>query len=107
MYTTEFIIHSPEDYGKQGELTCMVQTTSDTESHVAWWTNGTQLESNRKYTMDHIPNEENDMVKFRLIINNLQQSDIGSYLCQLTSDYDVEDTQAAWVQVDFRKGMSG
>ena len=104
IYTTEYIIHSPDNYGKPGVLTCTIQTSPDTETHVTWWTNGTELHSNGKYEMDSLPTDQKDVRQFLLKINNLQQSDIGSYLCQLRSDFALEETHPAWIQVDFRKG---
>lgn len=46
-----------------------------------------------------------DEVKvFRLHMDTVQQSDIGSYLCRLSSDYNVEESQEAWIKVDYRNG---
>ena len=34
----------------------------------------------------------------------VEQSDIEPYLCQLSSEYGVEEIQEAWIKVDYRKG---
>ena len=103
IYTTEFIVHSEREFGQSGQLTCMVQISPDTSSHVTWWTNGTQLKNSEKYIVDSVANGEEDVIQHRLTVRNLQHSDIGSYLCQLSSDFSIETSQPAWVQVDFRK----
>ena len=45
-----------------------------------------------------------DVLQHKLVIEDVQHSDIGSYLCQLSTAHRVEDSQEAWLQVDFRKG---
>lgn len=103
MYTTEYVIHHESEFGHTGQLTCAVQTTPDTGSYVTWWNSGEELQDGGKYKMrTSIMNE--DVKLFQLQISDLQQTDIGSYLCQLSSDYNREDSQEAWVQVDFREG---
>ena len=47
--------------------------------------------------------DEDDIVRYQLIVSDVQKTDIGSYLCRLSSSYGVEDVQEAWIQVDFRK----
>ena len=73
---------------------------------MTWWTNGTQLKNSEKYIVDSVANGEEDVIQHRLTVRNLQHSDIGSYLCQLSSDFAIETSQPAWVQVDFRKSKS-
>jgi len=106
IYTTEYIIHSESEFGQFGQLTCMVQISPDTSSYVEWWTNGTQLKNSEKYIIDSVANGEEDVVQHRLTVRNLQHSDIRSYLCQLSSDFAIEASQPAWIQVDFRKSKS-
>ena len=105
VYTTEFIVHNEKDFGTAGQLTCAVQMSPDTGSHVSWWANGTQLMSNTKYQTDSLATDQEDIVKYTLTVNSLQQSDIGIYLCQLNSDFALEDSQSAWIQVDYSNGM--
>lgn len=105
VYTTEFIMRNEKDFGTRGKLTCAVHMSPDTNSHVSWWANGTQLTSNAKYQMDSLSTDQEDIVKYTLTVNSLQQSDIGIYLCQLNSDYALEDSQSAWIQVDYSNGM--
>lgn len=106
VYTTEFIMRNEKDFGTRGKLTCAVHMSPDTNSHVSWWANGTQLTSNAKYQMDSLSTDQEDIVKYTLTVNSLQQSDIGIYLCQLNSDYALEDSQSAWIQVDYSNGVS-
>lgn len=103
IYTTEYIVHSEIQFGSNGQLSCTVQTSPDTSSHVTWWTNGTQLQNSEKYVINSVATGEEDVVQYQLTVKNLQHSDIGSYLCQLNSDFAPEDSQPAWIQVDFRK----
>lgn len=103
IYTTEYIVYNEIQFGRSGQLSCTVQTSPDTGSHVTWWTNGTQLENSDKYVIDSVKTGEEDVVQHQLTVRNLQHTDIGSYLCQLSSDFAPEDSQPAWIQVDFRK----
>ena len=103
IYTTEYIVHSEMQFGSSGQLSCTVMASPDTSSHVTWWTNGTQLQNNEKYVIDSVATGEEDVVRYQLTVRNLQHADIGSYLCQLSSDFAPEDSQPAWIQVDFRK----
>ena len=107
IYTTEFVIRSQSDFGQPGQLTCTVQTSPDAGITVAWWVNGSKIETegNTKYHTEVIPMNPDDVMQYRLTIDDLQHSDIGSYLCQLSTDYRTEDSQEAWLQVDFRKGQ--
>ena len=106
IYTTEFVIRSQSDFGQPGQLTCTVQTSPDTGSTVAWWINGTKIdtEHSTKYRTEVVPMNPDDVMQHKLTIEDVQHSDIGSYLCQLSTSYRVEDSQEAWLQVDFRKG---
>ena len=99
-------MRSQDDFGKPGHLMCTVQTSSDAITSVAWWVNGTQIETenNAKYHSEVVKLNSDDVLQYRLVIGDLQHSDIGSYLCQLSTEHRVEDSQEAWVQVDFRKG---
>ena len=103
IYTTEYIVYSETQFGRSGQLSCTVQTSPDTNSRVTWWTNGTQLENSDKYVIDSVKTGEEDVIQYQLTVRNLQHADIGSYLCQLSSDFAPEDSQPAWIQVDFRK----
>ena len=106
IFTTEFVVRSQHDFGKPGHLTCTIQTSPDTRSTVAWWVNGSRIETENsgKYHVEVIPMGPEDVLQYRLTIDDLCHSDIGSYLCQLSTLYKVEDSQEAWLQVDFRKG---
>ena len=106
IYTTEFVIRSQSDFGQTGQLTCTVQTSPDTGSTVAWWINGTKIdtEHSTKYRTEVVPMNPDDVMQHKLTIEDVQHSDIGSYLCPLSTSYWVEDSQEAWLQVDFRKG---
>ena len=103
LYTTEYVVHSEAEFGKPGQLTCAVETSVDTQSHVTWWAGGEQLKEGEKYRMSSLA--MNDQVTlFKLHMEAVEQSDIEPYLCQLSSDYGVEESQEAWIKVDFRKG---
>ena len=106
IYTTEFVIRGQNDFGQAGQLTCTVQTSPDTGITVAWWVNGSKIdtEHSTKYRTEVVPMNPDDVMQYKLMIEDVQHPDIGSYLCQLSTAYRVEDSQEAWLQVDFRKG---
>ena len=106
IYTTEFVFRSQSDFGKPGQLTCTVQISPDTGITVAWWVNGSKIgtEHSDKYHTEIVPMNPNDVMEYKLMIGDVQHSDVGSYLCQLSTTYRVKDSQEAWLQVDFRKG---
>ena len=103
LYTTEYVVHQEADFGKPGQLSCAVETSTDSQSHVTWWAGGEQLKEGDKYQMSSSAMSDQVTV-FKLHMEAVQQSDIGPYLCQLSSDYDVEESQEAWIKVDYRKG---
>ena len=103
LYTTEYIIHQASEFGQAGQLTCAVNTSPDTESHVTWWVNGEAIQDGAKYSRS-VSSSNEEVMLFHLHVADIQQSDIGSFLCQLSSDYSREDSQDAWIQVDYRKG---
>ena len=103
LYTTEYVVHRVSDFGSSGQLSCVVQTTPDTESQVTWWSNGEKLQEGDKYEMS-LSEVVEGVKSFKLHIKGLKQSDIGSYLCQLSSEYNREESQEAWIQVDYRNG---
>lgn len=105
LYTTEYVVHYVSDFGSSGQLSCVVKTSPDTESHVTWWSSGKELQEGKKYKMSSSAITEGVKL-FKLGIEDLQQSDIGSYLCQLSSEYNREESQEAWVQVDYRNGIT-
>ncbi len=106
MYTTEYIIHDPSEYGKPGMLTCIVDGSASPEIavQVTWWAQGRELENGNKYLMDFEPSEEKGVLVYRLTVNDIQHSDIGSYLCRLATEFSIEDSQHAWIKSDFRNG---
>ena len=108
IYTTEFVVRGQSDFGKAGQLACVVQTSPDTGVTVAWWVNASRIDTERslKYHTEVVAMNPEDVLQYKLMIENVQHSDIGSYLCQLSTAYRVEDSQEAWLQVDFRKGIS-
>ena len=104
LYTTEYVIHQESEFGTSGHLSCAVETSADTQSHVTWWANGKELQEGDKYRMSS--SEMSKEVRlFQLAVEKVQHSDIGSYLCQLSSDYNIEESQEAWIKVDYRKGI--
>ena len=106
IYTTEFVIRSQSDFDRPGQLICTVQTSPDIGITVAWWVNGSKIdtEHSTKYHTEVVPMTLDDVLQHKLVIEDVQHSDIDSYLCQLSTAYRVEDSQEAWLQVDFRKG---
>ena len=106
IYTTEFVIRSQSDFDRPGQLICTVQISPGTCITVAWWVNGSKIdtEHSTKYHTEVVLMTLDDVLQHKLVIKDVQHSDIGSYLCQLGTAYRVEDSQEAWLQVDFRKG---
>ena len=103
LYTTEYVIHQASEFGQAGQLTCAVNTSPDTESHVTWRANGEAIQDGAKYSRS-VSSSSEEVMLFYLHVADIQQSDIGSFLCQLSSDYNREDSQEAWIRVDYRKG---
>ena len=103
LYTTEYVIHQEEEFGKPGQLSCVVQTSSDAQSRVTWWADGEQLVEGGNYRMSSSAMSD-EVTIFQLHMADVQQSDIGPFLCQLSSQYNVEESQDAWIKVDYRKG---
>ena len=103
MYTTEYVLHRETEFGLEGHLSCVVQTSADTESLVTWWTGGELLEEGGKYRMTSSV-MSSQVTVFRLEFERVEEADIGPYLCQLSSQYHVEETQEAWIKVDYRNG---
>ena len=104
-YTTEYALHRETEFGKGGHLSCVVQTSPDTESLVTWWAGGELLEEEGgKYRMTSSV-LSNQVTVFRLEMEAVEQSDIGPYRCQLSSQYNIEETQEAWIKVDYRNGV--
>ncbi len=104
IYTTEFIISKKEVFGKSGQLTCTVQTSPDTSSSVSWFAKGSEISNNTKYSTITLPVEEEHIIRYQLTVSDLHETDIGPYLCRLSSTHGIEDMQDAWIQVDYRKG---
>lgn len=44
--------------------------------------------------------EEGTVVEYSLLVNNLQESDVGRYICRLYSDFEEEDEIEAWIRYD-------
>ena len=70
IYTTEFVICSQSDFDQPGQLTCTVQTSPDTGSTVAWWINGTKIdtEHSTKYRTKVVPMNPDDVMQYKLTI---------------------------------------
>ena len=106
MYTTEYVLREERGFGTPGELSCVVQTSPDTQSRVVWWAGGRELEEGGgNYRMSSSAMSDTVTV-FKLHMESVEESDIGPYICQLSSDYNVEESQDAWIRVDYRKGQS-
>ena len=104
LYTTELVIHQESEFGKPGQLSCVVQTTVGTVSHVTWWSGGEQLVEGGKYRMSSSAMSA-EVTAFKLHLEAVEQADIGQYLCQLSTEYNSEESQQAWIKVDYRKGI--
>jgi len=104
VFTTEHVITNKGQFGGQVSLSCTVEESPDTASSVSWFSDGVELANSSKYSLTASPVDQHGIVKYQLFVSNLQESDIGSYLCQLSTSYLIEDVQEAWIQVDYRKG---
>lgn len=103
MYTTELVLHREEDFGEPGHLSCVVHTSSDSESYVTWWSAGDPLVEGEKYKMTSSAISET-VTDFRLEIGRVEQEDMRLYICQLSTQYDVEESQETWIKMEYRKG---
>ena len=102
LYTVEHNIEGKKDFGKTAKLGCTVQSSPDTSSKVVWSYKGKELSSETgKYNIVQVMNpEESGVVKYSLLVNDLQEADIGPYLCQVYSDFHKEDEVETWIRPD-------
>ena len=100
LYTTEFNFISEEDFGKHGKVICAILTTPDTGVKVTWLFEGEEIDLNKgKFSVEiNSPPYEGGVQLHTLLINDVQQRDLGSYVCQLHSDFNLEDEQEAWIK---------
>ena len=63
-----------------------------------WMFKGKELPLNQgKYTVDTIPREK-EVVEHVLVIADMQEQDLGAYICRLDSTLSTEEEQEAWVR---------
>ncbi len=101
LYTVEHSIKGKEDFGKEAKVGCTVLSSPDTGNRVVWSFKGEELTAKtEKYTIIRVLKEpqENAVVEYSLLVNNLQEADIGPYMCQLYSDFHQEDKNEAWIR---------
>ena len=101
LYTLEHTIRSEGDFGKSVKIGCSILSSPDTESRVVWSFQGEELSTeSEKYNMIQLVKDpaENEVVEYNLLINDLQDSDIGPYTCHLHSEFHLEDTTETWIK---------
>lgn len=98
LYTTEIKLASSDNFGESGKLICSILTSPDTGSKVVWMFKGKELPLNQgKYTINAIPREK-EVVEYVLTIADMQERDLGAYVCRLDSTFSTEDRQDAWIR---------
>lgn len=105
VYTTELVVTNQNEFGQIGEITCVTQVSAQVSSSVSWFSKGKEITNSTKYSAITLYTENDDIIKYKLVISDLRETDIGSYLCRLSSIYGIEDMQEAWIKVDYRKGV--
>lgn len=88
--------------GQSGKLVCSVLTSRHTESRVTWLFEGkeVQLDTGKFSTRIQHSSKKKDVVDYMLLIDDIQEEDIGAYVCQLHSDFsEIEDEHEAWIRL--------
>ena len=106
LYTVEHTIKGKDDFGKTAKLGCTIQSSPDTDSRVVWSFKGEELSGEmEKYNfVEMLKNPEGTVVEYSLLVKDLQESDVGRYICHLHSDFEEEDEIEAWIKYDDGKG---
>ena len=90
-----------EDLGKAGKISCSVVSSPDTGSTIDWYFKGQPVPLNQgKYRIEH--NEKSgELTEYVLIIEDIQEKDMGAYVCRLISDFHLESENE--VRISFRE----
>ncbi len=106
------------DLGKTARLRCTVTNSPQTKSVVTWMfhdksvvplEDGKYSQKNAKDTSEktiEYLNEEADYIdvmEYILVVNDVQLSDVGTYLCQLRSDYGIEESREIHIAFEGKK----
>lgn len=102
LYTVEHTLKDVDDFAKPAKVGCTILTSPDTESRVTWSFNGKELsDETGKYVILKMvkdsDSDENAVVGYDLVVNNLEKGDVGPYTCQLHSDFHQEDHREVWI----------
>lgn len=87
-------------FGEGAKLVCSVQTSPDTETRVTWLFKGAevQLDQGKYSTAVQKSVHEENVLEYLLQIDDTQEEDLGLYMCQLYSAYNLEDEHEVWVK---------
>ena len=81
VYASEYTITSEEDFGRPGQVACVVHNSPTTTTTVFWWSNSRRLENGDKYHMNSVSLDSEqgltNTVKYQLTVNATAQGNSG------------------------------
>lgn len=98
-FTTELKLSGPEDFGKPGKVSCSILSSPDTGSTVKWHFKGRRVpldQEQGKYRVQTTSINDN-LMEYALLIEDMQEEDMGPYLCRLMSDFHMESENEVWI----------
>jgi hypothetical protein len=88
-----------EDFGKPGKVSCSVLSSPDTDSTIEWHFKGKPVPLNEgKYRIENVEKSD-DLTEYALIVDDVQEEDMGAYLCRLSSDFHLESETKVWISL--------
>lgn len=96
-FTTELKLEGKEDFGKPGKVSCSIISSPHTGCMVNWLFKGKPVMMDQgKYRIQTTDISE-DVTEHALLINDVQEKDMGPYVCRLTSDFHLESENEIWI----------
>lgn len=98
LFTTEFKLEGREDFGKPAKVSCSVLSSPDTGFMVNWLFKGKSVPLDQgKYRLQTTLKNK-DITDYTLLIDDVQEGDLGLYTCRLTSDFHLESEDEVWIK---------
>lgn len=80
---------------------CSVLTSPDTESKVTWSFKGEKVPlGSGKFSTAVQKSSKEEILEYVLVIENVQEADMGPYVCQLHSSFNLEDEHEVWIKLN-------
>lgn len=109
LYTNEVNVGRKENFGKSFQLNCTILSSPDTAAKVTWLYKSREiLPDGGKYSeqVKRTPGSDGEVIHHILSVNDVQLSDVGTYTCQLDSDFGDEDQQDAHITFNNKESKS-